>query len=61
VPRAELAAFVASHDVISTRLVGGMPAVHVYSETDPGKGFAPAAAGLEDVYFHRIGALNAAD
>jgi ABC-2 type transport system ATP-binding protein len=61
VARAELPAFVASHDVISTRLVGGMPAVHVYSETDPGKGFAAADAGLEDVYFHRIGALSAAD
>ncbi len=61
VPRADLAAFLASHDVISTRLVSGLPAVHVYSETDPGSGFAAAEAGLEDVYFHRIGALNAAE
>jgi ABC-2 type transport system ATP-binding protein len=61
VPRADLAAFLASHNVISTRLVSGMPAVHVYSETDPGGGFAAAEAGLEDVYFHRIGALTAAE
>ena len=61
VPRADLAAFLANHNVISTRLVSGMPAVHVYSEIDPGSGFAAAEAGLEDVYFHRIGALNAAE
>jgi ABC-2 type transport system ATP-binding protein len=55
VPRPELPAFIAAHDVISTRLVGGTPIVHVYSETAPGDGFRPVEAGLEDVYFHRIG------
>ena len=60
-PRADLPAFLASHDVISTRLVSGMPTVHVYSETDPGSGFASAEAGLEDAYFHRIGALTTAE
>jgi ABC-2 type transport system ATP-binding protein len=56
VPRAELGAFTSAHDVISTRLVGGTPVVHVYSEGNPGDGFASVDAGLEDVYFHRIGA-----
>ena len=55
VPRNDLAAFTASHTVISTRLVGGVPIVHVYSESNLGDGFAPVDAGLEDVYFHRIG------
>jgi ABC-2 type transport system ATP-binding protein len=55
VPRAELAAFTAAHEVISTRLVAGTPIVHVYSETAPGDGFTAVDAGLEDVYFHRIG------
>lgn len=55
VPRADLPAFTASHAVISTRLVGGMPIVHVFSESNPGDGFAAVDAGLEDVYFHRIG------
>jgi ABC-type multidrug transport system ATPase subunit len=60
VPRAQLAAFNAEHDVISTRLVGGMPTLHVFSETAPGPAFAAVEPGLEDVYFHRIGATEAA-
>jgi ABC-2 type transport system ATP-binding protein len=60
VPRADLAAFSAAHDVISTRLVAGTPVVHVYSETDPGAAFTAMEAGLEDVYFHRLGAQAAA-
>ena len=55
VPRTELTAIAAHHRVISTRLVGGMPIVHVYSETNPGDGFAVVEAGLEDVYFHQLG------
>ncbi len=55
VARADLPAFTSSHAVISTRLVGGTPIVHVYSESNPGDGFAAVDAGLEDVYFHRIG------
>jgi ABC-type multidrug transport system ATPase subunit len=59
VPRADLAAFAAAHEVISTRLVAGTPVVHVYSDADPGTGFTPVEAGLEDVYFHRLGAQAA--
>jgi ABC-type multidrug transport system ATPase subunit len=59
VPRAELAAFATAHDVISTRLVAGTPMVHVYSEASPGPGFTAVEAGLEDVYFHRLGAQAA--
>jgi ABC-type multidrug transport system ATPase subunit len=61
VPRADLAAFTARHDVISTRLVGGTPIVHVYSEAEPGDGFVAVDAGLEDVYFHQIGAQAASE
>jgi ABC-2 type transport system ATP-binding protein len=56
VPRADLAALSSQYDVISTRLVAGTPMVHVFSDTDPGNGFTPIEAGLEDVYFHRLGA-----
>jgi ABC-2 type transport system ATP-binding protein len=56
VPRTQLAAFGAEHDVISTRLVGGVPTVHVYSESNPGAAFTPVDPGLEDVYFHQLGA-----
>ena len=55
VARADLSAFTANHQVISTRLVGGTPIVHVYSEANPGDGFAVVDAGLEDVYFRQVG------
>ena len=60
VPRPDLPAFTATHNVISTRLVGGTPIVHVYSEIDPGEGFATVDAGLEDVYFYQLGQAEAA-
>ena len=59
VPRADLAEFALSHDAISTRLVAGTPVVHVYSEVNPGPGFSPVDAGLEDVYFHWLGSQAA--
>lgn len=40
--------------VISTRLYGGKTIARVYAEKDPGDGFVPAQADLEDVYFATI-------
>jgi len=40
--------------VLSTRLVGGRPVIHVLSNDRPGEGFEPVAAGLEDVYFGQL-------
>src|SRR5262245_24987725 len=40
--------------VLSTRLVGGQPLIHVYSEARPENGFEPVVAGLEDVYFRQL-------
>ena len=40
--------------VISTRLLGGRPVVHVYSEGPPGDGFAPAEGSLEDAFFFHL-------
>jgi ABC-2 type transport system ATP-binding protein len=37
--------------VISTKLMAGRTVVHVYSDQDPGNGFEPVEADLEDVYF----------
>ena len=39
------------HNIISTKLLSGKTLVHIYSEKDPGSGFEPVAADLEDVYF----------
>jgi ABC-2 type transport system ATP-binding protein len=39
------------HAVIATRLRGGRTVIRVLADASPGVGFAPAEAGLEDVYF----------
>ncbi len=54
VDSAELATYEANHVVLSTRLVGGRPVIHVHSASDPGDGFQPVAPDLEDVYFQRL-------
>lgn len=50
----ELASVQSRFNVLSSRLVGGQPQVHVYSETDPGDGFVRIDPNLEDVYFARL-------
>jgi ABC-type multidrug transport system ATPase subunit len=40
--------------VLSTRLVGGRPVVHVLADAQPEPGFERIAAGLEDVYFGQL-------
>ena len=52
------------HRVIATRLAGGRTMLRVLADASPGPGFAPAEAGLEDVYFatlseHRAAAADA--
>jgi ABC-type multidrug transport system ATPase subunit len=59
VTRQELPVFQKRHQVISTRLLTGKTLIHVYSENDPGDGFEPARASLEDVYFATIAGLFA--
>ena len=54
VTKAELPAFQARHSVISSRLLSGRTLIHVYAEDDPGEGFEPARASLDDVYFATI-------
>jgi hypothetical protein len=48
------------YTVLSTRLIGGQPLIHVYSEARPEQGFEPVAAGLEDVYFRQLRSHGAA-
>jgi ABC-2 type transport system ATP-binding protein len=47
----ELDAARARQAVIATRLRGGRTVIRVLADASPGVGFAPAEAGLEDVYF----------
>ncbi len=53
VSKATLADYQAKYTVLSTRLLGGQPLIHVYSETNPQEGFEAVAPNLEDVYFHK--------
>lgn len=40
--------------VLSTRLVGGKPQIHVYADAQPDDGFKQVNASLEDVYFLQL-------
>jgi ABC-type multidrug transport system ATPase subunit len=51
VQRSELAAFSASHAVISTKLLAGRTVIRVLTDSAPGDGFNPIDPTLEDVYF----------
>ncbi|MHC1480478.1 ABC transporter ATP-binding protein [Frateuria aurantia] len=54
VDKSELAAHEREYTVLSTRLVGGRPVIHVLSDTPPGAGFVQVDADLEDVYFGEL-------
>jgi ABC-2 type transport system ATP-binding protein len=54
VSKAELPELQAQLNVLSTRLVGGKPVLHVYSDSQPKAGFSQIEANLEDVYFQRL-------
>ena len=54
VSKAALNEYQQRYTVLSTRLVGGQPLIHVYSDARPENGFEPVVAGLEDVYFRQL-------
>jgi ABC-type multidrug transport system ATPase subunit len=54
VPKAALPEYEARFTVLSTRLVGGHPVIHVFSADRPEADFEAVAPGLEDVYFQRL-------
>jgi ABC-type multidrug transport system ATPase subunit len=54
IDKTELDAYRNEHQVISTKLLEGRLSLRVQSETDPGAGFVPVPADLEDVYFSHI-------
>jgi ABC-2 type transport system ATP-binding protein len=51
VEKSALPALEREHTIISTKLLSGRTAVHIYSEEDPGGGFEAVVPDLEDVYF----------
>lgn len=54
ISKAELADYQARFNVLSTRLVGGQPVIHVYHEQQPDSGFTAVDPDLEDVYFRQL-------
>jgi ABC-2 type transport system ATP-binding protein len=54
IAKAEMEDYQSRFRLISSKLVAGKPIIHILSDNDPGDGFNPAAAGLEDVFFSKI-------
>jgi ABC-type multidrug transport system ATPase subunit len=54
IEKSELAHYEQTFQVVSNKLVGGRPFLHVYGEQPPGDGFLPSQADLEDVFFTKI-------
>jgi ABC-2 type transport system ATP-binding protein len=44
--------------LISNKMIGGRPVVHILSDDDPGNDFEPSEAGLEEVFFSKINGVN---
>jgi len=54
VSKQALPEYQARGNLLSTRLVGGQPMIHVFSEGQPEEGFVSVEPDLEDVYFQRL-------
>lgn len=57
VEKNKLADYREQYSVISDKLVGGKPLIHILSEEFPSNDFVPADANLEDVFFAKINQL----
>lgn len=58
VSREELNEYAANYSIISNKMVGGEPLIHILSASDPGNGFKPVDPNLEDVFFSKINTSN---
>jgi ABC-2 type transport system ATP-binding protein len=54
IEKADLARYEESFRVVSNKLVGGRPFLHVLAEQSPADGFLPTQPDLEDVFFTKI-------
>ncbi len=54
----ELADFESQHQIVSSKLIGGRPFLHIYSDSPLTGSFTPAAPDLEDFFFTKIHSLN---
>ncbi len=58
IAKTELADYETRYKVVSSKLVGGRPFLHIYSEASLADGFAPSSPDLEDVFFTKIRSWN---
>ena len=58
IDKAELSAYEEKYRVISNRLIGGRPSLHVLSDQPLDSGFVPSSPDLEDVFFTNIRGWN---
>lgn len=54
IEKVELARYEQTFRVVSNKLVGGRPLIHVYGDQPPGDGFVASEPDLEDVFFSKI-------
>jgi ABC-type multidrug transport system ATPase subunit len=54
IKKEEVADYQGRYKLILSRLSAGDVLIHIFSESDPGEGFVPERAELEDVYFSNI-------
>ena len=58
IEKAQLVEYEKSHRIVSNKLVGGRPFLHVFGVETPGDGFVPTEPDLEDVFFTKIRSWN---
>ena len=54
IERSELEGYKNNHQVISDKMVGGFPVIHVLNESRPGSDFTSVPPSLEDVFFTTV-------
>ncbi|GAA4273490.1 ABC transporter ATP-binding protein [Aquimarina gracilis] len=54
----ELEGYANEYSIISNKMVGGKPLIHVYSDSNPANGFEQVRPNLEDVFFSKINTDN---
>jgi len=57
VNKSELPQYQDNYKIISSKLVGGLPLIHAFSDADLGNGFVNAEETLEDVFFAKLNEL----
>lgn len=58
VRRENLKDYAKDYSIISNKMVGGRPLIHIFSDTNPDNGFEMVKPDLEDVFFSKINTSN---